>query len=67
MFRAHYPENKIRTYKKVKNSALQSLVVFFHFNEEKQNKIKTYHDIKDNFQFHFSSRGYSWILRRKIF
>lgn len=58
MFRAHYPEDKIRTYKNWNNSALQSLIGLFHFNEEKQNKIKTYHNIKDNFQLHFSPRSY---------
>lgn len=42
MFRAHYPEDEIRTYKNLNNSALQNLIGLFHFDEEKQNKIKTY-------------------------
>lgn len=67
MFRAHYPEDKIRTYKNLNNSALQNLIGLFHFGEEKQNKIKTYRNIKDSFQFHFSRRSYFWVLRRKIF
>lgn len=57
MFRAHYPENKIRTYKNVKTQLSKAWLVF-HFNEEKaeQNKNVPWYK-KDNFQFHFSPRS----------